>query len=176
MTDLPTTDDDAVLGDGPGAGTEEPAGVAELIALIDRLEPMLGASGLDEIEVGAGSTTLVLRAPVGPPRARPRWSRRRRPRCRRWRRPRRPAPPRASRTGPARRRRAADRDVLPVALAGRRPASRSGRGHRRPGHRAVEAMKLFNEIKSDVTGVVRRIVAEDGALVKTHQALIEVSP
>jgi biotin carboxyl carrier protein len=37
-------------------------------------------------------------------------------------------------------------------------------------------MKLFNEIKCDVTGVVRRIVAEDGAQVKTHQALIEVEP
>ena len=31
----------------------------------------------------------------------------------------------------------------------------------------LEAMKLFNEIKSDVTGVVRRIAAESGALVKT---------
>ena len=40
----------------------------------------------------------------------------------------------------------------------------------------LEAMKLFNEIKSDVTGVVRRIVADHGALVKTHQVLIEVEP
>jgi biotin carboxyl carrier protein len=40
----------------------------------------------------------------------------------------------------------------------------------------LEAMKLFNEIKCDVTGVVRRIVAEDGALVKTLQALSEVEP
>ena len=40
----------------------------------------------------------------------------------------------------------------------------------------LEAMKLFNEIKSDVTGVVRRIAAESGALVKTKQMLIEVEP
>ena len=40
----------------------------------------------------------------------------------------------------------------------------------------LEAMKLFNEIKSDVTGVVRRIAAESGALVKTRQTLIEVEP
>ena len=37
-------------------------------------------------------------------------------------------------------------------------------------------MKLFNEIKSDVTGVVRRIAADSGALVKTKQVLIEVEP
>ena len=40
----------------------------------------------------------------------------------------------------------------------------------------IEAMKLFNEIKSDVTGIVRRIAAEGGALVKARQALIEVEP
>ncbi len=40
----------------------------------------------------------------------------------------------------------------------------------------IEAMKLFNEIKSDVTGTVRRIAAESGALVKQKQPLIEVDP
>ena len=40
----------------------------------------------------------------------------------------------------------------------------------------IEAMKLFNEIKSDVTGTVRRIAAGDGALVKARQTLIEVEP
>ena len=40
----------------------------------------------------------------------------------------------------------------------------------------IEAMKLFNEIKSDVTGTVRRIAAETGALVKAKQTLIEVEP
>ena len=37
-------------------------------------------------------------------------------------------------------------------------------------------MKLFNEIKSDVTGTVRRLVANDGDLVKAKQTLIEVDP
>jgi acetyl-CoA carboxylase biotin carboxyl carrier protein len=40
----------------------------------------------------------------------------------------------------------------------------------------VEAMKLFNEIKSQVAGRVVRIVAESGALVKAKATLIEVEP
>ena len=40
----------------------------------------------------------------------------------------------------------------------------------------IEAMKLFNEIKSDRAGRVARVVAENGALVKAKQPLIEVDP
>ena len=40
----------------------------------------------------------------------------------------------------------------------------------------IEAMKLFNEIKSDVAGRVSRIYPEDGGLVKAKQPLIELSP
>jgi acetyl-CoA carboxylase biotin carboxyl carrier protein len=40
----------------------------------------------------------------------------------------------------------------------------------------IEAMKLFNEIKSDQAGMVVRIVAETGKLVKAKQPLIEVEP
>jgi len=40
----------------------------------------------------------------------------------------------------------------------------------------IEAMKLFNEIKSDTAGRVVRIVAETGKLVKAKQPLIEVEP
>jgi acetyl-CoA carboxylase biotin carboxyl carrier protein len=40
----------------------------------------------------------------------------------------------------------------------------------------IEAMKLFNEIKSDTTGRVVRMVAESGKLVKAKQPLIEVEP
>jgi acetyl-CoA carboxylase biotin carboxyl carrier protein len=40
----------------------------------------------------------------------------------------------------------------------------------------IEAMKLFNEIKSDAAGRVVRIVAESGKLVKAKQPLIEVEP
>ena len=42
----------------------EPADVTELIALIDRLEPMIGRAGLSEIEIEAGDMTLILRAPA----------------------------------------------------------------------------------------------------------------
>lgn len=40
----------------------------------------------------------------------------------------------------------------------------------------IEAMKLFNEIKSDVAGRVTRILAESGTLVKRQQPLLEVDP
>lgn len=40
----------------------------------------------------------------------------------------------------------------------------------------IEAMKLFNEIKSDIGGRVARIAAETGTLVKAKQPLIEVEP
>jgi acetyl-CoA carboxylase biotin carboxyl carrier protein len=40
----------------------------------------------------------------------------------------------------------------------------------------IEAMKLFNEIKSDVAGRVTRILVERGALVKRQQPLIEIDP
>ncbi|MDL2336082.1 MAG: acetyl-CoA carboxylase biotin carboxyl carrier protein subunit, partial [Chloroflexota bacterium] len=40
----------------------------------------------------------------------------------------------------------------------------------------IEAMKLFNEIKSDRAGRVLRVYLEDGALVKAKEPLIEVEP
>ena len=40
----------------------------------------------------------------------------------------------------------------------------------------IEAMKLFNEIKSDLAGRVVRVIAEPGKLVKAKQPLIEVVP
>lgn len=40
----------------------------------------------------------------------------------------------------------------------------------------IEAMKLFNEIKSDVAGIVTRVLAETGTLVKRQQPLLEVDP
>ena len=40
----------------------------------------------------------------------------------------------------------------------------------------IEAMKLFNEIKSDLAGRVVKVVAESGTLVKAKQPLIEVEP
>jgi len=40
----------------------------------------------------------------------------------------------------------------------------------------IEAMKLFNEIKSDLAGRVVKIHAESGKLVRAKQPLIEVEP
>jgi acetyl-CoA carboxylase biotin carboxyl carrier protein len=40
----------------------------------------------------------------------------------------------------------------------------------------IEAMKLFNEIKSDAAGRVVRINATDGMLVRAKQPLIEIEP
>ena len=40
----------------------------------------------------------------------------------------------------------------------------------------IEAMKLFNEIKSDASGTVTRILVEAGTLVKRKQPLLEVDP
>jgi acetyl-CoA carboxylase biotin carboxyl carrier protein len=40
----------------------------------------------------------------------------------------------------------------------------------------IEAMKLFNEIKSDTAGTVTRMLVESGTLVKRKQPLLEVDP
>ena len=40
----------------------------------------------------------------------------------------------------------------------------------------IEAMKLFNEIRSTASGRVGRIFSENGQLVRAHQPLLEVEP
>ena len=40
----------------------------------------------------------------------------------------------------------------------------------------VEAMKMMNELKAPVSGVVRRILVENGAMVEFGQTLYEVEP
>ena len=40
----------------------------------------------------------------------------------------------------------------------------------------IEAMKLFNEIRATAGGKVRRILIENGQLVRAHQAIIELEP
>jgi acetyl-CoA carboxylase biotin carboxyl carrier protein len=40
----------------------------------------------------------------------------------------------------------------------------------------IEAMKLFNELKADREGVVRRILVENGAPVEFGQPLFELEP
>jgi acetyl-CoA carboxylase biotin carboxyl carrier protein len=38
----------------------------------------------------------------------------------------------------------------------------------------IEAMKLFNEIRSTASGTVRRIMIESGQLVRAHQPIVEL--
>jgi acetyl-CoA carboxylase biotin carboxyl carrier protein len=40
----------------------------------------------------------------------------------------------------------------------------------------IEAMKLFNEIKSDAVGTVTRILVESGTLVRRKQPILEIDP
>jgi acetyl-CoA carboxylase biotin carboxyl carrier protein len=40
----------------------------------------------------------------------------------------------------------------------------------------VETMKMYNEVTADVTGTVREIVVENGALVEASQPLLYVEP
>ncbi|HXR26403.1 MAG TPA: biotin/lipoyl-containing protein [Candidatus Baltobacteraceae bacterium] len=145
---------------------------AELVALIDRLETVLAASNLSELEVEVGQTALVLRKPVALPAE--------------------PAVAAAGRESPA-----AERP--PEADAGGSPyhqvlAPLTGLLYLSPSPDAapyvqvgrevnqgqviglIEAMKLFNEIKSDVRGRVVRILAEHGALIKARQPILDVDP
>jgi acetyl-CoA carboxylase biotin carboxyl carrier protein len=156
--------------------------VGELLALVDKLEALLEGSDLSEIEVEAAGTTLVLRKPAAPPT---------------------PAhsaqgggygagSATADAGGSAGRGTvgsAAEASGLHAVLApltgvfylapspGAVPYVKVG-GAVSAGQviGLIEAMKLFNEIKSDVSGTVRRIAAETGALVKAKQPLIEVEP
>ena len=158
--------------------------LAGLIASIDGLEALLDRAGLSELEVEAGGTTIILRAPsallpavgvaeVGTSVAAA---------------PSIEAEP-AVDADPGSRQRAEARQTLHVVAApltgvfygspspGAVPYLRVG-GPVNTGQviGLIEAMKLFNEIKSDVTGTVRRLVAGDGALVKARDPLIEVEP
>jgi acetyl-CoA carboxylase biotin carboxyl carrier protein len=147
----------------------------DLLALIDRLAELLHRSDLTELEVESGGTGVVLRKAVaGSANA-------------------------VSAAHPA-------SDSAPAGdavAAGREPAAPSIPSVKAPltgifyaspapgsapyvqvgGEVAVgqiigliEAMKLFNEIKSDLAGRVVRVVPESGALVKAKQPLIEVEP
>jgi acetyl-CoA carboxylase biotin carboxyl carrier protein len=152
----------------------EPADVTELIALIDRLEPMIGRDGLSEIEIEAGDTTLILRAPSAfaapAPTAPPV--------------PATPTSTPVAQAVPSEPESGLRAIVAPLTGVFYRSPSPGAADYVRVGGEVnagqviglLEAMKLFNEIKSDVTGVVRRIAAESGALVKTRQTLIEVEP
>ena len=151
-----------------------PEGDAALLALIDRFAAILDRSELTELEVEIGGTGLTLRKPeaVTPPVVAPAAA---------------PAGPGAA-GSPA--------EAAPVTSAGRpsvkAPLTGIWYGSPSPGSTPyvevggdvavgqviglIEAMKLFNEIKSDLAGRVVRVIAEPGKLVKAKQPLIEVMP
>jgi acetyl-CoA carboxylase biotin carboxyl carrier protein len=157
------------------ADLSEPVAEAELLALIDRLAGLLERSDLTELEVEAGGTGLVLRKPMAiagsaaaaaaTPAA-----------------PEVPAPAVAAAQAPP----PVARPAITAPLTGifyASPAPGSAPYVQVGGEVAVgqvigliEAMKLFNEIKSDLAGRVVKVVAESGALVKARQPLIEVEP
>ena len=155
-------------------------GDVRLLGLVDRLAALLERSDLIELEVGSGDTALVLRMPsaLAPAVAVATVA---------------PAVQSITGSGEA---------ATPVAIGGEpaaeaRPSVKApltGIFYTSPGTGSapyvvvgrevavgqviglIEAMKLFNEIKSDLAGRVVRVVAESGSLVKAKQALIEVEP
>jgi acetyl-CoA carboxylase biotin carboxyl carrier protein len=148
---------------------------AEVLAAIDILAPGFEASGLDELEVEAGELLVRL--------ARPRAAQ-----------PAAPAPAPVGAPSPA----AAGGPLTPYGdpspgmrfvtapLTGVWYASPSpgARPYVQEGDEIgtgavvglIEAMKLFNEIKSDVAGKVIRVLVERGTLVKRQQPLVEIDP
>ena len=183
---IPVRDDAvaSVPSDGPETRPTMPtpndaaeAEAAELIALIDRLEGVLDRSGLAELEVGAGETTVVLRsvaslglapssAPAGPTTAAA------------------PGSPTAAAVSPEPEPSRHHAVVAPLTGIYYSAPSPDAAPYVRVGAQVVvgqvigliEAMKLYNEIKSDIAGRVVRLAAENGKLVKAKQALIEVEP
>ncbi len=177
------------------------AGDASLLALVDRLAGLLERSDLLELEVEAGGTGLILRKPAalataaaalpaGDP-GQPADTAARTERAAAgtsggtgsW-----PGPASGAASGAT----TAPGAAADAHLAVRAPLTGifySSPGPGSPPFVAVgrevvvgqvigliEAMKLFNEIKSDQAGRVVRVIAEDGALVKAKQPLIEVGP
>jgi len=164
--------------DGPRDDTGE---AADLLAFVDRLGVLLESNDLAELEVESGSTRVVLRRAE------------RAPTVRDFPDPMLLAPSAAQAAGtvpagPAEAVVPAGPRTVPVIapLTGifySSPAPGSA-PYVQAGQEVavgqviglIEAMKLFNEIKTDVAGRVVRLVAETGALVKAKQPLIEVEP
>ncbi len=190
---------DASAPDG-AAVPGDAAGDASLLALVDRLAGLLERSDLLELEVEAGGTGLILRKPAalatlatisaalpaGDP-GQPADSAARTERAAAG-----TSGGTASSSGAASGATPAPGAAADARLAVRAPLTGifySSPGPGSPPFVAVgrevvvgqvigliEAMKLFNEIKSDQAGRVVRVIAGDGALVKAKQPLIEVGP
>ncbi len=175
----------AELAPGPSDPAADPAD-ASLLALVDRLTALLERSDLGELEVAAGDTTVILRSPAAIDRPAAAAQ----------------APGAEHGTGadggPATSPVVPDAVQAPAAPAApvrpsvKAPLTGIFYGAPSPGATAyvavgdhvavgqiiglIEAMKLFNEIKSDLAGRVVRVCADNGALVKAKQPLIEVEP
>jgi acetyl-CoA carboxylase biotin carboxyl carrier protein len=159
------------------APTPTDGGDVALLGLIDRLAGLLDRSDLLELEVAAGETGLILRKPaaVAPATAVPATAVATEAR-----------PATGGDAGSAGREPAASRPSVKAPLTGifyASPAPGSAPYVHVGGEVAVgqvigliEAMKLFNEIKSDLAGRVVKVLPESGTLVKAKQPLIEVEP
>jgi len=179
------SDDEGAMTTDNGAAPTQPAGPedASLLALIDRLSELLERTELTELEVQVGGTGLVLRKPsaLAPLVAAA------------------AAPPAAPAAAPAAGPGATPAAATPATDAGtpQRPAvmapltgiwygspAPGSAPYVQPGGEVavgqviglIEAMKLFNEIKSDKAGRVVKVHAENGKLVRAKQPLIEVDP
>jgi acetyl-CoA carboxylase biotin carboxyl carrier protein len=168
--------------------TDMEAGDASLLGLIDRLGAILERSDLTELEVESGRTTVILRkpialvapiaaataqpiveaSPVASPAPAVEGSRG-------------TAPGSATAGGGAPARPSVKAPLTGIWYASPTPGSAPfvevGR-ELAVGQVVglIEAMKLFNEIKSDLAGRVVRVVPDSGTLVKAKQPLIEVEP
>ena len=169
-------DGDPVTAHAEPAAPVDP-GDAALLALVDRLAGLLDRGDLAEVEVGAGATTIVVRSAA--------WAERAIPAA--FIPPAEPAAnPPAAVPAPAAPVNAPARPSVKAPLTGifygapspgATPYVAVG-DHVSVGQiiGLIEAMKLFNEIKSDLAGRVIRVCADNGQLVKAKQALIEVEP
>ncbi len=149
----------------------------ELLGLIDRLAELLYRSDLTELEVESGGTGLILRRAIAGMAASDSGASQVQPADAPT-----AAEPAAAGHGP----------VTPTVPSVKAPLTGIFYASPAPGSAPyvqvggevavgqiiglIEAMKLFNEIKSDLAGRVARVVPESGALVKAKQPLIEVEP
>jgi len=158
--------------DGPARSADHP-----LLAAIDALAPAFERAGLDELEVEVGELRVRLARPRAempiPAQAPP-------PPV-----PVAPAPSGGDGLGlfgePAAGMRHVTAPLTGVWYAAPSPGARAyvAEGDEIAAGQVVgliEAMKLFNEIKSDVSGTVTRVVADSGTLVKRKQPLLEINP
>ncbi len=151
--------------------------VDEVLRAVDALTPAFEASGLDELEVSAGDLHVRLARPrtagaSAPPLA---------PASGVASAPAQPAPSVSPYGEPSAGMRFVTAPLTGVFYAAPSPGARPylTEGAEVSSGQVIgliEAMKLFNEIKSDVAGKVNRFLVESGTLVKRQQPLIEVDP